>query len=80
MALPEPIVPQGKECVIRIGEGMQAAGEATLSQSVLAPVLLHMVRGHHQVAAEKARGHQGRGQHLRVGQPPLVCGGRHIVQ
>ena len=54
----------------RVGERMQAPGEAALVQPVLPPVLLHVVLGHDQVAAEKAGGHQGRRQHLCIGQTP----------
>jgi hypothetical protein len=48
----KPVAHCGEERQQRVGERMQAPGEAALVQPVLPPVLLHVVLGHDQVAAE----------------------------
>ena len=69
----------GKQGGQRVGQRVQAAAEAAFVALGLAPVRLQVALAQHQVAAEVAGRHQGRGQHLRVVQPAAGVGlaGRH---
>ena len=69
----------GKQGGPRVGQRVQAAAEAAFVELGLAPVLLQVALAQHQVAAEVAGRHQGRGQHLRVVQATarVRLAGRH---
>jgi hypothetical protein len=58
----------------RFMQAVQLAREPALIQCFHAPMLVHIAAASRQVAPEKTRRQQGRGQDFRVGQVPPVRG------
>lgn len=69
------VLTQGKEQVLeRVVQAVELARKTALVQRLHAPMLLHVAPGGGQIAPEKTRPEQGRGQQLGVGQVPPVRG------